>query len=142
MNKAILIGRLTADPEITTSNGGTLIAKHTLAVDRTVKDANGERKADFIRIVAFGKSAEFARNYLHKGMKIALEGRINTGSYEKDGVKHYTTDIIVDHYEFCERKADGPAPASGSEYPGGGTVYDAPAADYGEPLGDDEALPF
>ena len=112
MNKAILIGRLTADPEITTSNGGTLIAKHTLAVDRTVKDANGERKADFIRIVAFGKSAEFARNYLHKGMKIALEGRINTGSYEKDGVKHYTTDIIVDHYEFCERKADGPAPAA------------------------------
>ena len=103
MNRWIGTGRLTNDPDISTSQGGTPIAKYRLAVNRDRKK-DGKNEADFINCVAFGKTAEFVRNYLHKGTKILVEGRIQTGSYEKDGVKHYTTDIIVDRHEFCESK--------------------------------------
>lgn len=103
MNKVILIGRLTADPETMTAQSGTVIARYRLAVDRQFKK-DGQPTADFISCVAFGKNAEFAGKYLQKGTKIAVEGKIQTGSYEKDGVKHYTTDIVVDHHEFCESK--------------------------------------
>lgn len=103
MNKVILIGRLTADPDIRQTNSGKSVASYRLAVDRNIK-AEGQPEADFLNCTAFGKSAEFAGNYLRKGMKIAVEGRIQTGSYEKDGVKHYTTEIIVDRHEFCESK--------------------------------------
>ena len=103
MNKWLGIGRLTADPQITTAQSGTFIASYTLAVNRP-RMANGHDAADFIRCKAFGKGAEFAQTYLHKGTKIAIEGHIQTGSYENDGVKHYTTDIIVDRHEFVESK--------------------------------------
>lgn len=103
MNKWMGIGRLTADPKIATAQSGTLIASYTLAVNRP-RTANGQDAADFIRCKAFGKGAEFAQNYLHKGTKIAVEGRIQTGSYERDGVKRYTTDIVVDRSEFVESK--------------------------------------
>lgn len=103
MNKVILIGRLTADPDVTTTANGSTITKYTLAVNRTYKK-EGQPDADFPRCTCFGASAEFAANYLVKGSKIAVEGRIQTGSYEKDGVKHYTTDVIVDRHEFCESK--------------------------------------
>lgn len=103
MNKWMGIGRLTADPQITTAQSGTLIASYTLAVNRP-RTANGQDAADFIRCKAFGKGAEFAQQYLHKGTKIAVEGRIQTGSYERDGVKHYTTDVVVDRSEFVESK--------------------------------------
>lgn len=99
----ILIGRLTADPEIRQTNSGKTVASYRMAVDRNVK-TEGQPEADFINCTAWGKTGEFAEKYLHKGMKIAVEGRIQTGSYEKDGVKHYTTDIIVDRHEFCESK--------------------------------------
>lgn len=99
----ILIGRLTADPEIRQTNSGKTVASYRLAVDRNVK-TEGQPEADFINCTAWGKTGEFAEKYLHKGMKIAIEGRIQTGSYEKDGQKHYTTDIIVDRHEFCESK--------------------------------------
>lgn len=103
MNKVVLIGRLTRDPNVTYSQGETplAIARYTLAVNRMKKD-----EADFISCVAFGKSGEFAEKYLHKGMKIAVTGRIQTGSYEKDGVKHYTTDVVVESHEFCERQGE------------------------------------
>lgn len=104
MNKVILIGRLTAEPEIKSSTSGTTVARYKIAVDRQVKQ-EGQPTADFISCVAFGKSGDFAARYLHKGTKIAAEGRLQTGSYEKDGVKHYTTDVIVDRHEFCEPKA-------------------------------------
>ena len=98
MNKAILIGRLTRDPDVRKSND-TMVARYTLAVDR-FKDG-----ADFISCVAFGKSAEFADKYLKKGTKIAVTGRIQTGSYEnREGQKVYTTDIIVETHEFVEPK--------------------------------------
>lgn len=103
MNKVILIGRLTADPETMTAQSGTEIARYRLAVDRQFKK-DGQPTADFISCIAFGKNAEFVGKYLQKGTKIAIEGKIQTGSYEKDGVKHYTTDIVVNHHEFCESK--------------------------------------
>ena len=99
MNRAFLIGRLTKDPEVRQSD--TKIAKYTLAVDR-----RGEG-ADFIPCTTFGKGAEFAEKYLSKGTKIAVVGRIQTGSYtNNEGRKIYTTDVIVEEHEFCEKKAD------------------------------------
>ena len=103
MNKWLGIGRLTNEPQVTTTQSGMLVASYTLAVNRP-RTANGQDTADFIRCKAFGKGAEFAQTYLHKGTKIAIEGRIQTGSYEKDGVQHYTTDIMVDRHEFVESK--------------------------------------
>ena len=115
MNHVALMGRLCGEPEIMTAQSGAMIAKYRLAVNRRFKK-DGQPEADFINCVAFGKSGEFAQNHLHKGMKIAVEGRIQTGSYEKDGVKHYTTDIIVEQHHFCESKqqaaATAPDPAS------------------------------
>lgn len=101
MNLVCLMGRLVRDPEV--RQGENAVAKYTLAVDR--KYAKGDEKTDFISIVAFSKGAEFAEKYLKKGMKIAVTGRIQTGSYtNKDGQKVYTTDIIADTQEFCESK--------------------------------------
>lgn len=115
MNKVILMGRLTRDPEIRYT-GETCIARFSLAVDRRKKTEGGQA-ADFPSIVAFGKTAEFVEKYIHKGMKIALEGRLQTGSYEKDGVKHYTTDVVADSVEFAEsKKADNTQQESGDEW--------------------------
>lgn len=108
MNKTILIGRLTKDPEVRYTQGEnpTAIARYTLAVDRRFK-REGEQEADFISCVAFGKNGEFAEKYLKKGMKISITGRIQTGSYTKqDGTKVYTTDIVVEEHEFVESKAN------------------------------------
>ena len=103
MNKVNLIGRLTRDVE-TRYSGETAIARYTLAVDRRFKK-DGEQNADFISCVAFGKSGEFAEKYLKKGMKIAVSGRIQTGSYDdKDGKKVYTADVVIEEHEFCESK--------------------------------------
>ena len=107
MNKVELIGRLTKDPEIRYSQAAEpmAIARYTLAVDRRFKK-DGEATADFINCVAFGKLGEFAEKYLHKGVKIAVSGRIQTGSYtNKDGQKVYTTDVVVEEQEFCESKS-------------------------------------
>lgn len=107
MNSVIIIGRLTRDAEVRYSQGENTmaIARYNLAVDR-VGAKDGQPSADFISCVAFGKNAEFAEKYLKKGMKIAIEGRIQTGSYtNKDGQKVYTTDVIVEHHEFCESKS-------------------------------------
>ena len=106
MNKAILMGRLTRDPEVRYSQGDNLaIARYTLAVDRRFNRNGDENTADFISCVAFGKSAEFAEKYFRKGTKIAVTGRIQTGSYtNKDGVKVYTTDVVVEDQEFAESK--------------------------------------
>ena len=107
MNKVILMGRLTRDPEIRYSQGerSTAVARYSLAVNRTFK-RDGEPDADFINCVAFGRQAEFAEKYLRKGTKIALTGRIQTGSYtNRDGQKVYTTDVVVEEQEFAESKA-------------------------------------
>lgn len=109
MNRVILIGRLTKDPEVRYTQGDSpmAIARYTLAVDRRFK-RDGDQTADFIPCVAFGKGGEFAEKYLRKGTKVAVVGRIQTGSYtNKDGVKVYTTEVIVEEQEFAESKAGG-----------------------------------
>lgn len=156
MNRVILMGRLTRDPDVRYSQGeGTISnARYTLAVDRNVSRNNAspdQPTADFISCVAFGKTAEFVEKYLKKGTKIAIEGRIQTGSYtNKEGQKVYTTDVIVDRHEFCESRGASENGGNGGGYSGG---YSAPApsgdvgADPGNdfmniPDGIDEALPF
>ncbi len=112
MNKVILMGRLTRDPEVRYSQGDNsmAIARYSLAVDRRFKRDGDEQTADFINCVAFGKSGEFAEKYLHKGTKIAVVGRIQTGSFtNKDGQKVYTTDVVVEEQEFAESKNSGNA---------------------------------
>ena len=107
MNKVILMGRLTRDPEVRYSagNNSMAVARYTLAVDRRFR-RDGENNADFIGCVAFGKSAEFAEKYLRQGTKIIVTGRIQTGSYtNRDGQKVYTTDVVVEDQEFAESKA-------------------------------------
>lgn len=103
MNKTLLVGRLTADPTVNYTDGGNSIARLTVAVDRRFKSENGPT-ADFISCVAFGKTAEFIEKYFHKGNRIGIEGRIQTGSYEKDGQKIYTTDVVIENCEFVESK--------------------------------------
>lgn len=110
MNKVILMGRLTRDPEVRYSQGDNsmAIARYSLAVDRRFKRDGDEQTADFINCVAFGKSGEFAEKYLHKGTKISVVGRIQTGSFtNKDGQKVYTTDVVVEEQEFAESKNSG-----------------------------------
>ena len=107
MNKVILMGRLTRDPDVRYSQGDNAmaIARFSLAVDRRFK-RDGEATADFISCVAFGKQAEFIERYVHQGTKLVVEGRIQTGSYtNKDGQKVYTTDVVVESCEFAESKA-------------------------------------
>lgn len=106
MNKVILMGRVVRDPEVRYSNE-MAIARYSLAVDRR-RTSNEEQNADFINIVAFGKSGEFAEKYLHKGTKVLVTGRIQTGSYtNKDGVKIYTSDVVAEDQEFAESKNSG-----------------------------------
>ena len=107
MNKAILMGRLTRDPDVRYSQGENpmAIARYTLAVDRRFK-RDGEQSADFINCLAFGRSAEFAEKYFKHGTKIAVSGRIQTGSYtNREGVKVYTTEVVIEEQEFAESKA-------------------------------------
>lgn len=107
MNRVVLAGRLTADPDIRHTGGAEdlAVARYRLAVDRRVACNNGEQTADFINCVAFGKRAEFAEKYLRKGIKIMISGRIQTGSYkDKEGRTVYTTDVVVEEHEFCESK--------------------------------------
>lgn len=105
MNKVILMGRLTRDPEARQA-GETTVTRFTVAVDRRYKK-EGDQSADFPSIVAFGKTAEFIENYFKQGMKVLIEGRLQTGSYtNKDGIKIYTTDVIAEAVEFAESKKE------------------------------------
>ena len=107
MNNVILMGRLTRDPDIRYSQGeqATAVARYTVAVDRRFRRDGDAQSADFIGCVAFGRQAEFAEKYLRKGTKIALTGRIQTGSYtNRDGQKVYTTDVVIEEVEFAESK--------------------------------------
>ena len=146
MNKVILMGRLTRDPEVRYSQGGEnslAIARYTLAVDRRFKRNGDDQTADFIGCVAFGRNAEFAEKYFRQGLKVVVTGRIQTGSYtNKDGQKVYTTDVVVEECEFAESKnaagensgftpSDRPSPSSAA---GDGFMN--------IPDGIDEELPF
>lgn len=141
MNKVILMGRLTRDPEVRYGGANnSAIARYTLAVDRRFK-RDGEPTADFINCVAFGKIGEFSEKYFRRGTKICVSGRIQTGSYtNKDGQKVYTTDVIVEEQEFAESKA-----AAQNNSVQSGTSSYGPASDDGFmniPDEIDEELPF
>jgi single-strand DNA-binding protein len=107
-NKSILVGRLTADPQLTYSTNGTTITKVTLAVDRQFKrDDQAQPETDFIRVVAFGKTAEFATKYFHKGSLIMIEGRIQVSKYvDQNGNNRYSTDVIAENVRFMETKGN------------------------------------
>ena len=126
MNKVILMGRLTRDPEVRYASGDNLaIARYTLAVDRRFH-RDGEATADFINCVTFGHTAEFAEKYLRQGTKIVVSGRIQTGSYtNREGQKVYTTEIVVEEQEFAESKSSGDRGAA--YYPPKQTPPPAPA---------------
>lgn len=108
MNKCIFTcARLTKDPDVRLSQSGITTARFTIAVDRNVKAQEGQQTADFLNCIAFSKQAEFVEKYLHKGSKVNVESRCQTGSYEnKEGQRVYTTDFIVDRVEFCNDKND------------------------------------
>ena len=146
MNKVIIIGRLVKDPDIRYSQGAssTCVARYSLAVDRKIK-RDGEPSADFINCITFGKLAMFADKYLHKGTKIAVVGRIQTGSYtNKDNQKVYTTDVVVEEQEFAESKSTSQnannqmnaSPNNSPEYMSSGDGF------MNIPDGIDEELPF
>ena len=150
MNKVILMGRLTKDPEVRYSQGDNAmaIARYTIAVDRRFNRNSDEATADFIGCVAFGKAGEFAEKYFRKGTKVAISGRIQTGSYtNKEGVKVYTTDVVVEDQEFAESKN---AAGSNGGFSGAGNNASAGAEKpvaagdgfMNIPDGIDEELPF
>lgn len=148
MNKVILMGRLTRDPDVRYSQGENplAIARYTLAVDRRIK-RDGDAAADFINCVAFGRAAEFAEKYLWQGIKMVVSGRIQTGSYtNKEGQKVYTTDIIIEEQEFAESKAANQNVASQNNAAGTGQKQASPGTNedgfMNIPDGIDEELPF
>lgn len=151
MNKVILMGRLTRDPDIRYSAGEnpTAVARYTLAVDRRFK-RDGDQTADFINCVTFGRSAEFAEKYLRQGIRMVITGRIQTGSYtNRDGVKVYTTEVIVEEQEFAESKKVSDQHTKHSSGSGNGessqSAGEEPASADGFmniPDGIDEELPF
>lgn len=149
MNKVILMGRLTRDPDVRYSQGenSIAIARYTLAVDRR-KTKDGQQEADFISCVVFGKSAEFAEKYFRKGLQVCISGRIQTGSYtNKDGQKVYTTEVMVEEQEFAESKSEHSAPTENraAAQPAPQTAPAQPAASDGFrniPDGLDMELPF
>lgn len=139
MNKVVLVGRLTGNPETRNCEQGgdssRAVARYTLAVDRR-RHVEGQPEADFIRCVAFGRSATFAASYFQKGGRIAISGRIQTGSYvNKDGVRVYTTEVVVEDQEFAQSKSEGGASASAAP------AKEEPANGFMEIAAGDE-LPF
>lgn len=150
MNKTILMGRLTKDPEVryAANDSGMAIARYTLAVDRR-RTGNDGQSADFINCVAFGKTGEFAEKYFRKGMKILITGRIQTGSYtNQEGQRIYTTEIIVEDQEFTESKraseeaAAASAPAPSVPQPAAATAAPTDAMPEPLPFAEDEEIPF
>ena len=146
MNKVILMGRLTRDPEVRYSQGenATAVARYTLAVDRRDNRNNDEQSADFINCVAFGRNGEFAEKYLRKGTKIAATGRIQTGSYtNKDGVRVYTTEVVIEEQEFAESKNSSSAGNGGfTDGNNASAMQEAGDGFMNIPDGIDEELPF
>lgn len=152
MNKAILIGRLTRDPDMRTTPQQVAVATFTIAIDRKFKNAGGERQADFINIVAWRQSAEFVGKYFKKGSKIVVVGSIQTRTYDdKDGKKVYVTEVVADEIEFAESKRDDSSNGSyqpsgngtGSSNQGSQNFPSVPSTDGFLTMDDDDtSLPF
>ena len=149
MNKVILMGRLTREPDVRYSQGEnpTAVARYTVAVDRRMsqeqRNKEGAQTADFIGVVAFGKAGEFAEKYLKKGTKVIVTGRIQTGSYtNKDGVKVYTTDVVAEDQEFAGSKNAAASNGAAAPSNNGATQNDSGDGFMNIPDGIDEELPF
>ena len=144
MNKAILVGRLTKDPELRTTASGVSVCRFTVAINRRFKNAEGNYDADFINCVAWRQQAEFLARFFAKGRMVGLVGSIQTGSYEKDGQRVYTTEVVADEISFVDSKSD----AAGSQPMGGANANTTPksdsfgAADGFIPMPADDDLPF
>ncbi len=111
INRCVLVGRLTKDPEIRYTSSNIAYTRFTIAVNRTFSGPNGEREADFIQCIAWRKQAENVARFVKKGSLVGVEGRIQTGSYDdRDGTRKYTTDIVCDSVQFLEPKGDGSEP--------------------------------
>lgn len=142
MNKVILLGRLTRDPEVRYTQTGKVVCQFTLAVDRPFSNQEGQREADFIPVVIWGKSAETCGNSLTKGQRALVEGRMQVRNYDgKDGVKRYVTEVVADRFEFIERRNDaqamrGVAPVDTMEQSKGGMET------FGSAVPFDEEIPF
>lgn len=142
MNKVILLGRLTRDPEVRYTQTGKVVCQFTLAVDRPFSNQEGQREADFIPVVIWGKSAETCGNSLTKGQRALVEGRMQVRNYDgKDGVKRYVTEVVADRFEFIERRNDaqamrGGAPVDTMEQSRGGMET------FGSAVPFDEEIPF
>ena len=131
MNKTFQIGRLVRDSELTYTPSGVAICKFTIAVDRTFKDKDGNKVADFLPVVTFNKLAELCAQYLSKGKLCAIDGRLQTGSYDhKDGHKVYTTDIIAENVQFLSPKDSN------------SNTSDAPPSSWNGGNVDDDTIPF
>lgn len=136
MNRIILLGRLTKEPEVRYTNTGKVVASFTMAVDRPFTGQDGKREADFIPVVIWGKSAETIGNYVQKGHRLLVEGRLQIRSYDgKDGQKRWITEVIADRFEFIEKAGDKAAKPQASNAPGG---FDS----MGEAVPDLDGIPF
>lgn len=156
MNKVFLIGRLTRDPELRYTSSNIAVATFSIAVDRNFSNAAGEREADFINIIVWRKQAENVKNYMHKGSQVAIDGRIQTRSYDDtDGKKRYVTEVVADNVQFLDSKGsrDASAPTSAPEptpydfasqpEPKTTDVKNDPFADFGNNIEiSDDDLPF
>ena len=137
MNRVILLGRLTKDPEVRYTNNDKVVATFTLAVNRPYTSADGQRDADFINVVIWGKQAEAIGNNVTKGQRLLVEGRLQIRSYEgKDGNKHWITEVVAHNFEFIEKKEKGSTsePAQGDQQ--------SPMESFGAPVPFDEEIPF
>ena len=133
MNKIILLGRLTKDPEVRYTNAGKVVTQFTLAVDRPFANQDGQKEADFIPVIIWGKQAETFGNSFAKGQRALVEGRLQIRSYDgKDGNKHWVTEVIADRFEFIERKETAAKPAQQQ------ASFDA----FGSSVPYDEEIPF
>nr|DAI56647.1 MAG TPA: Single strand binding protein [Caudoviricetes sp.] len=141
MNKVILIGRFTRDPEIRYTQSGICSANFSIAIDRKYKQ-EGQPDADFPRVVAWGKTAEFIEKYFRQGMKIVIEGRIQTGKYtNKEGQTVYTTDVVAESVEFAESKSSGSS-SEGNQSSNKPKVDDDGWMDIPDGFESDDGLPF
>ncbi|MDY6029992.1 MAG: single-stranded DNA-binding protein [Acidaminococcaceae bacterium] len=139
MNKVILLGRLTRDPEVRYTQTGKVVCQFTLAVDRPFGNQEGQREADFIPVVIWGKQAETCGNSLSKGQRVLVEGRLQVRSYDaKDGTKRYVTEVIADRFEFIERKGDSPANGGSTASAAGNGGMES----FGSAVPFDEEIPF
>lgn len=141
MNKVILLGRLTRDPEVRYTPSGKVVCQFTLAVDRPFSNQDGQREADFIPVVIWGKQAETCGNNLTKGQRALVEGRLQVRSYDaKDGSKRYVTEVIADRFEFIERKSDFGGNRAPSDAPHAAAHSDMES--FGSAVPFDEQIPF